>query len=208
MARLVGVVAHGAQHHAGHVVLGGNLGHGRALHLHTVRVYLGGDGVLGGTVAHELVAGGDLARNGLHAHLFAGGHGGLDHLLIAGVFGGEGGGLGDHVVLGVVVDHGLAHHHVADADFGGHVAGDAGEDDALSAELGNQYLGGGGGVGLAHTGAADHHLLVTQHAPVVFHPGVGLDGHTVQQSAQLLHFVGHGAHDADDLHMLLLWIRR
>ena len=57
VAVLVSVVAHGAEDDAGDAVLGGDLTHGCALHLHAVGGAFGLNGGLGGAVAHKQVAG-------------------------------------------------------------------------------------------------------------------------------------------------------
>ena len=203
MAGLVGIVAHGAQDDAGHAVLGGDLAHGCTFHLHAVRGALGLDGGLGGAVAHKQVAGGDLAHQCLDTGLGTGLFGGGDQLRITGVFLPIRRVLADHVQLGVVVQHGLADDHVADADLRGHVACNAGEDDLLGTELGDEHLGGGGGVGLAHAGTAHHHLLACQRALVVLHAAVGLHGDVFQAGTQLIDFIGHCAHNAKNHRTLL-----
>ena len=198
MAVLVGIVAHGPQDHAGHDIFGGDLADGGALHLYAVRRTFGLDGGLGGAVAHKQVAGGDLAGQRLDPGCLAGSLGSGDQSRVTGVLGEEGRVLGDHVQLRIVVHHGLADHHIPDADLAAHVAGNAGEDDALCAVPQDQHLGGGSGVGLAHTGAAHHHLLARQGALVVLHSAVAVHGHIGQLCTQLVYFVGHCAHNAKD----------
>ena len=61
-----------------------------------------------------------------------------------------------------------------------------------------QDLHGGRGVGLAHARAADDDLLALQCAAVVLDPGVVLFGHVLQPCAQLVDFVGHSAHNANN----------
>ena len=169
-----------------------------ALHLHTVGVTLGGDGLLGGAVPDEQVAGGNLAGDVPDAGFLAGGLGGCNQDRVPVVFLQIGGILADHVQLGVVIQHRPADDHIADANLAGHVPGDAREDDPVGAVFGNQNLGGGGGIGLAHAGTADHHLPPCQAAAVVADPAVFLHLHIGQAGTELVHFVGHGAHDADD----------
>ena len=156
------------------------------------------DGFLRSCVTYKGVAGGDLARNGLHAAGFAGIQRGLYQRGIAVVLGLERGALGDHAQLGVVVDHGLAHADITDADFARHIAGNAAENQLINVVFCAKHLHGAGGVGLAHTGAAHHHLLALQGAAVVLHPGVVLFGHIGQLGTQLVHFVGHSAHNANN----------
>ena len=208
MAVLVGVIAHGAEDDAGHIVLGGDLAHGRALHLHAVGGAFGLDGGFGGAVAHEHIAGGDLACQSLDACVGAGFLGGGDQGRVAGVLLQERRILADHIQLGVVVKHRLADDYVADADLAGHVACDAGEDDLLRTELGDEHLSGGGSVGLAHACTADDHLLAGQCAFVILHAAVGLDRDIFQPGAELVHFVGHCAHDTDNhnFNPFLLWL--
>ena len=102
-----------------------------------------------------------------------------------------------------MITHFLAHHHVADADLLAHVAGNAGKDDGLCAKFAAQHLGGGGSVGLAHAGAEHHHFLIAQAALMVLYPGVLLHLNAAQAGAQLIHFVGHSAHNAV-FHVLFL----
>ena len=139
MAVLVGVVAHGAEDDAGNAVLGGDLAHSRALHLHAVGGAFGLDGGFGGAVAHEHIAGGDLACQSLDACVGAGFFGGGDKGRVAGVLLQERRILADHIQLSVVVKHRLADDHVADADLACHVACDAGEDDLLGTKLGDDF---------------------------------------------------------------------
>ena len=87
-----------------------------------------------------------------------------------------------------MVKHRLADDDVADADLAGHVACDAGEDDLLSTELGDEHLGGGGSVGLAHACTADDHLLASQRTLMILHTAVGLDRDIFQPGAELVHF--------------------
>ena len=129
--------------------------------------------------------------------------GGGDQFRVAGVFLQERRVLADHIQLGVVVQHRLADDHIADADLAGHVARNAGEDDLLRAELGNEHLRGSGGVGLAHTGAAHHHLLAGQRALVVLHAAVGFHGDVFQAGTQLIDFIGHCAHNTKNHRTLL-----
>src|SRR5699024_2554092 len=111
--------------------------------------------------------------------------------------------LDDAAGVGVMVDHELPHTDIPNADPAGHVARHTGEEDLLSPVAGDEDLGGGGGVGLTHAGAADHHLLVRQAALVVHHPGVFLPGHVGQSGAQLVHLGGHRLHNSDDHGALL-----
>ena len=124
---LVGVVAHGAQDDAGHAVAARDLADRRALHFDAVGVALFLDGFLRSCVTYKGVAGGNLARNGLHAAGFAGIQRGLYQRGVAVLLGLERGALGNHAQLGVVVDHGLAHADITDADFARHIAGNATE---------------------------------------------------------------------------------
>ena len=103
-----------------------------------------------------------------------------------------------------MVQHRLADDHIPDADLAGHVARNAREDDLLRAELGDEHLRGSGGVGLAHTGAAHHHLLAGQRTLVVLHAAVGLNGDIFQLCTQLVYFIGHSAHNTQDHGKLLL----
>src|SRR5699024_2682190 len=203
VAVLVGVVTHGPQDDAGHPVLGRDLADGGALHLDAVGVAGGFDLPLGLGVPHEAVAGGDPPRDGLDPRLGAGRLGGGDQGGVPGVFVQVGRVLVQHIHVRVVVEDGLADHHVPDADLAGHVAGDAREDDLLGAVFRDEDLGGGGGVGLAHAGAADHRLAARQAAAVVADPAVFLHRHLGQAGAELIHFFGHGAHDSDDHSVLL-----
>ena len=198
MAVFVSVVAHSAQNDAGNAILGRDLADGGTFHLHAVGGALGLNGGLGLAVAHEEVAGGDLAGQRLDASRLAGGLGGGDQLRVAGVFLQERRVLADHVQLGVVVEHRLADDHIADADLRGHVARDAGEDDLLGPELGDEHLRGGGGVGLAHAGAADHDLLAREGALVIFHAAIGRHGDVLQLGTELIDFIGHCAHNSDN----------
>src|SRR5699024_10074532 len=191
------------QDDAGNPVLGRDLADGGAFHLDAVGVAGGLDAPLGLGVAHEAVAGGDAARDGLDAGFGAGGLGGGDEGGVAGILVQIGRVLVQHIHVGVVVEDGLADHHVPDADLAGHVAGDAREDDLLGAVPGDEDLGGGGGVGLAHAGAADHHLAAGQAAAVVADPAVVFDGHARQPGAELIDFFGHRAHDSNDHSALL-----
>ena len=198
MAVLVSVVAHGAQDDAGHTVLGGNLAHSGTFHLHAVGGAFGFNGSLGFTVAHKQVAGGDLAHQSLHTRFGAGFFGGSDQLRVAGVFLEERRVLADHVQLCVVVQHGLADDHIANADLRGHIACDAGKDDLLRAEFCDEHLRGGGGIGLAHAGTAHHYLSAGQRALVVIHAAVGLHGDVFQLCTQLIDFIGHCAHNTEN----------
>ena len=198
MAVLVGVVAHGPQDDAGHIVLGGDLAHGSTLHLNAVGGAFGLNGGLGLAVAHEQVAGGDLAGQGLDPGLGAGFFSGGDEGRVTGVLLQVGRVLADHVQLGIVVEHRLANDHITNADLAGHVACNAGEDDLLGTVSGDEHLSGGGGVGLAHACTADHHLLACQRAPVVLHAAVGLHGDVFQFCTQLIDFIGHCAHNSDN----------
>ena len=117
----------------------------------------------------------------------------FDQGRVAVVLCGERCALGNHVVLGVVIYYGFAHADITNADLAGHIARNAGEDDLLRAELGNEHLRGSGGVGLAHTGAAHHHLLAGQRTFVVLHSAVGLNGDIFQLCTQLIDFIGHCA---------------
>ena len=155
-------------------------------------------------VADEGVAGGDLARNSLHAAGSTGVQRGPDQRRVAVVLGLERCALGNHTQLGVVVDDRLTDADIADADFAGHVARNAAENQLVNAIFRAQHLHGGRGVGLAHACAADNDLLALQGAAVVLHPGVGLPGHILQPGTQLVHFVGHGAHNADNHGRILL----
>ena len=119
------------------------------------------------------------------------------------VLGGKGSALGDHTQLGVMVDDGFANADIADADLAGHIAGNATENQRVNAKFRAKHLHGGGGVRLAHTGAANHHLLALQRAAVVLHPGVAFLGHVGQAGAQLVDLVGHSAHNSK-LHRVLL----
>ena len=97
-----------------------------------------------------------------------------------------------------MVEHRFANDHIPNADLAGHVARNAGEDDLLGPEPGDEHLGGGGGIGLAHAGTADHHLLACQRALVVLHAAVGLHGDVFQLCAELIDFIGHCAHNTDN----------
>jgi hypothetical protein len=175
-----------------------DLAYRSALHLHAVRGALGFNGGFGLAVAHEQIAGGDLAHQCLYPGFGAGSFGSGDQCRVARVFLQERRVLADHIQLGVVVQHRLADDHIPDADLAGHVACNAGEDDLLRAELGDEHLRGSGGVGLAHTGAAHHHLLAGQRALVVLHAAVGLNGDIFQLCTQLVYFIGHSAHNTQD----------
>ena len=94
--------------------------------------------------------------------------------------------VGDHAQLGVVVDDGLTDADVADADFAGHIARNAAENQLINAVFCAKHLHGGRGVGLAHTRAADDDLFALQRAAVVLAPGVALLGHVLQPGAQLV----------------------
>ena len=85
VAVLVSVVAHGSEDDAGDAILGGDLTHGCALHLHAVGGAFGLNGGFGGAVTHEQVAGGDLAHQSLDACIGAGFLGGSDENGVAGV---------------------------------------------------------------------------------------------------------------------------
>ena len=106
--------------------------------------------------------------------------------------------LGDHAQLGVVVDDGLTDADVTDADLAGHIPRNAAENQLINAVFCAQHLHGGRGVGLAHARAADDDLLALQRAAVVLDPGVVLFGHVLQPCAQLVDFVGHSAHNANN----------
>ena len=127
----------------------------------------------------------------------------FDQGRVAVVLCGERCALGNHVVLGVVIYHGFAHADITNADLAGHVACNAGEDDLLGTVSGDEHLGGGGGVGLAHAGTAHHHLLACQRALVVLHAAVGLHGDVFQFCTQLIDFIGHCAHNTENHRKLL-----
>ena len=113
--------------------------------------------------------------------------------------------MNQHIVLGIVIDDPAAHHHIPDADMGAHVARNAGKNDAVHTEFGDEHLRGGRGVGLAHARAAHHHPALAQIALMILHPRVRLYGHAVQQGAELIHLFGHGAQNTDDIfHVFLL----
>ena len=149
-------------------------------------------------IAHKGVAGGDLARNGLHAAGRAGVQRGLHKSGVPVVFGLERCALGDHAQFCVVVNDRLADADIANADLAGHVAGNAAENQPVNAVFCAKHLHGGGGVGLAHARTADNDLLAVQGAAVVFHPGVLLLGYIFQPGTQLIHFIGHSAHNANN----------
>ena len=67
----------------------------------------------------------------------------------------------------------------------------------------DEHLGGGGGIGLAHAGTADHHLLACQRALVVLHAAVGFHGDVFQAGTQLIDFIGHCAHNTKNHRTLL-----
>ena len=198
IAALVGVVAHGAQDDAGHAVAARDLADRRALHFDAVGVALFLNRLFRLGVADEGVARGDLACDGLHAAGSAGVQRGLHQRGIAVVLGLERCALGDHAQLGIVVDDGLTDADVADADFAGHIARNAAENQLINAVFCAQHLHGGRGVCLAHARAADDDLLALQRAAVVLDPGVVLFGHVLQPCAQLVDFVGHSAHNANN----------
>ena len=102
-----------------------------------------------------------------------------------------------------MVEHRFANDHIPNADLAGHVARNAGEDDLLGPEPGDEHLGGGGGIGLAHAGTADHHLLACQRALVVLHAAVGFHGDVFQAGTQLIDFIGHCAHNTKNHRTLL-----
>ena len=122
----------------------------------------------------------------------------FDQGRVAVVLCGERCALGNHVVLGVVIYHGFAHADITNADLAGHVACDAGEDDLLRTELGDEHLGGGSGVGLAHACTADDHLLAGQRTLMILHAAVGLDRDIFQPGAELVHFCLLYTSDAAD----------
>ena len=170
----------------------------RALHFDAVGVALFLNRLFRLGVADEGVARGDLARDGLHAAGSAGVQRGLYQRGVAVVLAQERCALGDHAQLGVVVDDRLADADVANADLTCHVACDTAENQLINAVFCAQHLHGGRGVCLAHARAADDDLLALQRAAVVLDPGVVLFGHVLQPCAQLVDFVGHSAHNANN----------
>ena len=177
---------------------GGNLAYSSAFHLHAVGLAFILDSLFGGGIANKKVTGGNLAGNGLNTTGVAGIQCSFDQGRVAVVLCGERCALGNHVVLGVVIYHGFAHADITNADLAGHVACNAGEDDLLGTVFGDEHLHGGSGVCLAHTGAAHNDLAAVQHALVVLHAGVSFFGHLLQLGTQLVNFIGHSAHNAND----------
>ena len=151
----------------------------------------------GRAVADKSVAGCNLPGNRLDATGRAGIQRTLDQRRVAGEFLQKRRALDNAIGIGIMIDNELADTDIPNSDLCRHIARHAGEDDLFSTVAGDEELGGGGGVRLAHAGAANHKLFARQHPLVVGHPGVSFSGAVGQFGAEQLHFGGHCAQNAD-----------